>query len=103
VFLTAIALFYKLAIKIDDPTLLASFGIGLIKKTVPLAEIVRCEPTRIRWWYGWGIHLTPYEWLYNISGLDAVAIFLRNGQRFALGTDGPQELVAAIRHFNSAE
>jgi len=101
VFLITIALFYKLTITIDDQTVLASFGIGLIKKKVPLAEIVRCEPIRIRWWYGWGIHLTPYGWLYNISGLDAVAITLRSGRRFALGTDGSQELVAAIRRFSS--
>ena len=54
IFLVTIALFYKLTIEIDGPTLLASFGIGLIKKKVLLAEIVRCEPIRIRWWYGWG-------------------------------------------------
>jgi hypothetical protein len=52
--LITIALFYKLTIKIDDQTLLASFGIGLIKKKVPLVEIIAGEPIRIRWWYGWG-------------------------------------------------
>jgi hypothetical protein len=97
VFLITAALFYKLTIKIDDQTLLASFGIGLIKKKVPLAEIVRCEPIRIRWWYGWGIHLTPYGWLYNISGLNAVATTLRDGRKFVLGTDDPHGLTTAIR------
>ena len=97
VFLTTIALFYKLTIRIDDPTLLASFGIGLIKRKVPLAEIVRCEPIRIRWWYGWGIHLTQYGWLYNVAGWDAVAITLRDGRKFALGTDDPHGLADAIR------
>jgi hypothetical protein len=97
VFLTTIALFYKLTIEIDDPTLLASFGIGLIRKKVPLAEIVRCEPIRIRWWYGWGIHLTPHGWLYNVAGWDAVAITLRDGRKFALGTDDPYGLADAIR------
>ena len=61
-----------------------------------VAEIVACKPIRIRWWYGWGIHLTPYGWLYNVSGLDAVAMTLRNGRKFALGTDDPQGLAAAI-------
>jgi hypothetical protein len=87
----------KLTIRIDDPTLLASFGIGLIKRKVPLAEIVRCEPIRIRWWYGWGIHLTQYGWLYNVAGWDAVAITLRDGRKFALGTDDPHGLADAIR------
>ena len=101
--LVTIPLFCRLRIEIDDQTLLASFGIGLIKKKVPLAQIIAYEPIRIRWWYGWGIHLTPYGWLYNVSGLDAVAITLRNGGKFALGTDDPHGLVAAIRRFSSAE
>ena len=79
-----IPLFCKLRIEIDDQTLLASFGIGLIKKKVPLAQIIACEPIRIRWWYGWGIHLTPYGWLYNVSGLDAVAITSRTGPKIRL-------------------
>jgi len=101
--LVTIPLFCKLRIEIDDQTLLASFGIGLIKKKVPLAQIIAYAPIQIRWWYGWGIHLTPYGWLYNVSGLDAVAITLRNGRKFALGTDDPHGLVAAIRRFSSAE
>ena len=93
--------FWKLTIKIDQETLQASFGIGLIRKTVPVANIVSCEPIRIRWWWGWGIHLTPYGWLYNVSGFAAVVITLRNGGRFCLGTDQPDELVAAIRRVAS--
>ncbi len=69
----------------------------MIRKRVSVAKIVACEPIRIRWWYGWGIHLTPYGWLYNVSGLDAVAITLRNGQKFALGSDDPQGLAEALR------
>jgi len=94
-------LFWKLTIRIDQETLLASFGIGLIRKKVPVANIVACEPIRIRWWWGWGIHLTPYGWLYNVAGFDAVVITLRNGRRFCLGTDQPNELVAAIRRVAS--
>jgi len=100
-FLITIVAFYKLTITIDDEILCASFGVGLVRKKVALAEIAACEPIRIRWWYGWGIHLTPYGWLYNVAGLDAVAITLRDGRKFALGTDDPDELVAAIRRFTA--
>ncbi len=93
--------FSKLTIKIDGETLRACLAMGLICKKAPLAEIAACEPIRIRWWYGWGIHLTPYGWLYNVSGLDAVAITLRNGRKFALGTDDPNGLTAAIRRHGS--
>lgn len=95
--LITIVAFYKLTITIDGEALCASFGIGLVRKKVALADIAGCEPIRIRWWYGWGIHLTPYGWLYNVAGWDAVVITLRNGRKFALGTDDPDGLVAAIR------
>ena len=84
-FLACLVLFYELTITIDDETLCVSFGPGIIRKRVRLGEIVGCEPIRIRWWCGWGIHLTPTGWLYNVSGFDAVAITLRDGRKFAPG------------------
>jgi hypothetical protein len=97
ILLVCAIVFSKLTIKIDGESLEASFATGLIRKKVPLVEIADCEPVRIRWWYGWGIHLTPNGWLYNVSGLDAVAIKLRSGRKFALGTDDADGLTAAIR------
>ena len=95
--LACLVLFYKLTITIEDETLWASFGPGIIRKRVRLTEIVGCDPIRIRWWYGWGIHLTPTGWLYNVSGFHAVTITLRDGRKFALGTDDPHGLIEAIR------
>jgi hypothetical protein len=97
VLLITLALFYKLTITINEETLCASFGIGMIRKRVSVAEIAACGRIRIRWWYGWGIHLTPSGWLYNVSGLDAVVITLSNGRKLALGSDDPQGLADAIR------
>jgi hypothetical protein len=97
ILLISLVLFYKLTITIENGVLCASFGIGIIRKRLELAEIVGCEPIRIRWWYGWGIHLTPYGWLYNVSGLNAVAITLRDDRKFALGTNDPHGLVRAIQ------
>jgi hypothetical protein len=95
--LVSLALFYKLTITIEGDTLRSSFRFGIIRKNIRLADIAGCEAIRTRWWYGWGIHLTPYGWLYNVSGLHAVAITLRNGRKFALGTDEPDGLAEAIR------
>jgi len=97
ILLACLVLFYKLTITIEDGTLCACFGPGIIRKRVRLAEFVECEPIRIRWWYGWGIHLTPRGWLYNVSGFDAVAITLRDGGKFALGTNDPSGLTTALR------
>jgi hypothetical protein len=96
-------IFCKLTITLDSENLRACFGTRLICNRVRLAEIAACELIRIRWWYGWGIHLTPYGWLYNVSGLNAVAIRLRDGRRFALGTDDAEGLIAAIRRHTAVE
>ena len=91
------ALFSTLTIAIEDGLLRASFGPGLIQKKVRLAEIASVRPIPVRWWYGWGIRLTPHGWLYNVSGWKAVEITLRSGRRFCLGTDEPEGLLKAIQ------
>jgi hypothetical protein len=84
-------LFRSLTIEITDSELRWRFGPGLIRKSVLLAEIVSAEPVRTG--PSWGIHWSPRTgWLYNVSGLDAVAVTLRGGKKFALGTDEPQVL-----------
>ncbi len=95
-------IFSKLTITVDDVHVRAIFGPGFTFRKIKLADITACEPIRIRWWYGWGIHLTPSGWLYNVSGWDAVASTLRNGRRVSFGTDQPEELCAAIRRLASA-
>lgn len=95
-------LFWKLTVTVDEKALRASFGPGLIYKEVSVREIDRCEPMQVRWWHGWGIRFTTNGWLYNVSGPDAVIVTLRDGCQFCVGTDEPQELMAAIRRFASA-
>lgn len=51
---------------------------------------------RNKWWYGWGIRLTPHGWLYNVSGLDAVELHLTGGRKVRLGTAEPAQLSRAI-------
>ena len=89
-------LFSTLTVFIGNGVLHAKFGLGLIWKTVKLSEVVSCRVIEIRWWYGWGIHLTPHGWLCNVSGYRAAEITLRNGKRFCLGSDEPTELCEAI-------
>ena len=91
-----LALFYALTVEIDTTHLSFRFGIGLIRKRIPLAEIVAIQPVRNSWWYGWGIHRTPHGWLYNVSGGEGVEIALASGERFRLGTDEPQKLAQVL-------
>ena len=92
-----LALFYALTVEIDATHLCFRFGIGLIRKQIPLAEIADARPVRNTWLYGWGIHRTPHGWLYNVSGWDAVEITLTSGKRLRLGTDEPRRLAQILR------
>ena len=89
--------FSTLAIRVGDGLLAWHFGAGLLRKSVPLGEIVAEEPATITWMDGWGIHLTWRGWLYNVGGHEAVLITMRDGKRFMLGTDEPRALVEALR------
>jgi len=96
ILLVYVVLFYKLRITIEDETLQASFGPDIIRQ-----ESAACGDCRMRAHshslvVGLGIHHTPYGWLYNVSGFDAVAITLRDGRKFAVGTDDPHGLITAI-------
>ena len=94
--LLGLLLFHCLTVEIRHGYLRICFGIGVIRKTIALKEIESAETVRNRWWYGWGIKLTPHGWLFSVSGYDAVQVRLRNGRQYRIGTDEPERLVAAI-------
>ena len=72
-------------------------GPGLIRRSFAVPSIRTAQAVRNHWYYGWGIRLTPHGWLFNVSGLDAVQIRLENGRQYRIGTDRPEELLAAIQ------
>lgn len=90
-------LFASLTVLIDGEHLKIRFGPGVIRKKFPLREITVCRVVKNPWYYGWGIHLTPHGWLYNVSGFSAVEIAMRSGKKYRIGTDVPQELERAIK------
>lgn len=89
-------IFRSLTIEITDSHLNWFFGSGFPRKSVPLSEIASVDPIRTGFWNGWGIHYTPRGWLYNVSGYGAVAIRMRNGKQFCLGTDQSEELAGQL-------
>ncbi len=91
-----LALFHALTVEVDRQGVRLRFGIGLIRKSIPLSGIRAAREVENRWWYGWGIRLTPHGWLWNVSGLKAVELELESGRRFRIGTDEPDRLHAAI-------
>jgi hypothetical protein len=87
----------SLTTAVSDRDVQVWFGIGLIRRRIPLHRITSANPVSNRWIYGWGVRWIPDGWLWNVSGLDAVELALVTGRRFRIGTDEPEQLAAAIQ------
>ena len=88
--------FSSLTVEVTPTRLIWFFGPGLLRKSVEREAIIGATPVRNPWWYGWGIHLTPRGWLYNVGGLDAVELALSNGSTLRIGSDEPAALARAL-------
>lgn len=98
VILFILASFSALTVAIDGYFLNLRFGWGIFRKKFPLTEIASVRKVKNHWYYGWGVRLWcwPYMWIYNISGLDAVELTMKNGKIYRIGTDEPEKLEVAI-------
>lgn len=91
-----VLLFGTLAVEVDHEAVRLRFGVGLIRKRIPLRDVQSWGAVRNPWYCGWGIRMGPGGVLWNVSGLDAVQLALGDGKRFRIGTDEPAALVSAI-------
>jgi hypothetical protein len=89
-------LFGMLHVMVDDEAVRIQFGIGLVRKRIPLSRIRALHAVRNRWTWGWGIRMYPGGMLYNAAGLSAVELTLDNGKRVRIGTAEPARLLAAL-------
>ena len=96
-FLAGAVIFCSLTIQVSKDSVSWNFGPGFLSKSISIKEIAAAEPVQNRWYSGWGIHYAGGEWIYNVSGADAVRLTLKSGQRLRLGTEEPEALTAAIR------
>jgi hypothetical protein len=98
VMLVAGSLFGTLTTSIDDSAVSCRFGpLGWIHERFALADIVTARAVRNSPAYGWGMRYIRHGRLWNVWGLDAVQLQLRNGTRFRIGTDEPQALLTALQ------
>ena len=66
-----------------------------------MSDIRDAKAVKNRWYYGWGIRLSPHGWLFNVSGFDAVELEMANGVKYRIGTDEPDKLLAAIEQWRA--
>lgn len=97
VLLVILLLFHSLTTIVTDTHLKIYFGAGLIRKSIPLDQVERCEVKKNQLVFGWGIRIGAGFTLWNVSGLDAVELTFKNRKwKFRVGTDKPEELHDAI-------
>jgi len=94
--LIALILFGILTVNGDDRELSFHFGLGIIKKRFLYTDIKSAQKVRNHWFWGWGIRWFGRGWLYNVSGLDAIELSLKNGRALRIGTDEPDRLLAFL-------
>ena len=72
-----VLVFGTLTVEVDQEAIRLRFGIGLVRKRIPLRDVQGWREFRNPWYSGWGIHLGPGGVLWNVSGLDAVQLGAR--------------------------
>lgn len=94
--LIVLFLVIRLKTRIDENEVQINFY-PLLKKQVKWEDIKSVEVVNYGFVGGWGIRLwTRYGTVYNIKGRKGIAIELRNGKRFLLGTQKEAELEKVV-------
>jgi hypothetical protein len=89
-------LFSRLTVFVDAEDVSVSFGLGLFKKVVLAIDIESCKRGEHRFW-PWGIWGWPGKgWLFSVGGSHTVEIKMRDGMRYCIGTDKPEDLEKAV-------
>jgi hypothetical protein len=97
ILLVTLILFASLTVEVTDTEVRLSFGLGVIRKSFQVDEIRDVSVVKNPWYYGWGIHMTPHGWLFNVAGPDAVELTFDSGNKVRIGSDEPSRLMAAVR------
>ena len=90
-------LFSSLTVIVDANEVRWYFGPGAWDYRVARSDIVSARPVRNSWVNGFGVRMAPGFRLYNVSGLDAVELKLKDGNIRRIGTDDPAGLAAALQ------
>ncbi len=89
-------LFHSLGVHVTRDEIRLRFGIGLIRKRIPLEDVRETALVENHWWNGWGIKKIRHGWLYNVSGFQAVELRTMRGRVYRIGSDEPRALKAAV-------
>ncbi len=94
--------FMTLTVVVDETHIALRFGYGIVRKRFALADVTGCAPVRTTYLDGIGIRMMNRGWLYNVTTGSAIELTLVGGKRVWIGTDQPDQLLAAIEAARAA-
>ena len=97
VFVAIGLIFSALTVGVSETEVTWYFGPGLWAYSLPRSEIRNVAVVRNSWTNGFGIRWAPGFRLYNVQGLDAVQLRLKDGTITRIGTDEAPALAAALK------
>lgn len=82
----------KLNTHINDSYIRITF-FPLMRKTIAWNEVKHAEVLNYGFVGGWGIRLwTKYGTVYNVKGKEGLQLVLKNGKKYLIGTQKPEEI-----------
>ena len=91
----------KLNTKINESGIYISY-FPFVKRKVRWEEIATCEIVDYEIWIGWGIRFfTQYGTVYNTQGTKGLAVKLKNGKKFMIGTQKADDLRDFLKELHS--
>jgi hypothetical protein len=89
-------LFGWLTVSVDEQTVEARLGIGVVRKRILLEQIEGCRVEQLAWYNGLGMRYTQFGRVYTVTGRQIVVLDLVDGRTFGMGSAEPEELCQVI-------
>jgi hypothetical protein len=90
--------FHSLTVKVDTDRVKIFFGPAWFGETILLDNIDNLCVTRLQPIDGLGVHWTRQGWVYNVTGLGAVELDMKDGSIIRIGSDEPEQLARGIEN-----
>ena len=89
-------LMWSMTVEVAQGAVQVRFGPGVIRRSYPVAKIVRATPKTQPWHRGRGVRIAPRATLMVVSGSTALEMELEGGRIVLLGSPDPARLAEAI-------
>lgn len=101
VLLFALAVFHSLTVRVDQEAVRVRFGMFPYSKSLPLANVASASAVEVEGRRLFGVRPIESGWHLTVSGRHALELHLVDGTVYRIGTDRPEELLAAVESARS--